>query len=137
MPKSPPKIHVFAGQFTSRDEACSYTEQQWEPEPDESATDDVYEQWEQRNPTWGLSDDLEIGLDPDFIETIDGKNRFKYLSGYLINDHDINAIQESADSTNILVLIFADAVHDRNAEFRSTSKLKYCGSFDFTWNKTR
>ncbi len=38
--KSHGKLHVFAGTFASREEACLYTEEQWEPEPDDSVSDE-------------------------------------------------------------------------------------------------
>ena len=131
--KSNRKLHVFAGSFASRDVACLYTEQQWEPEPDESATDDEYAAWENRNLTWGLREDLQIGLDSDFIETIDGDNRYEYLGGYLVNDGDLDSIRKSADDSNILVLMFPDAFHNPKDQLTSTSRMIYCGSFDFRW----
>ena len=131
--KSNRKLHVFAGSFASRHDACLYTEQQWEPQPDESASDEEYAAWENRNPAWGLREDLRIGLDSDFIETIDGDNRYGYLGGYLVNDGDLDAIHKSAGDSNILVLMFPDAFHDPKDQLASTSRLIYCGAFDFRW----
>jgi hypothetical protein len=127
------KLHVFAGAFPSRDEACVHSEPQWEPEPDDSVSEEEYSAWEDRNPVWGLRDDLGIGLDSDFIETIDGDQRYDYLAGYLVDDADLDAVRAAAGDSNILVLIFPDALHDRKARLKSTSRLTYCGAFDFGW----
>lgn len=124
-------LHVFAGSFPSRDDACLHSEPQWEPEPDDSASDEEYAAWEGRNPAWELRDDLGVGLDSDFIETIDGDERYDYLAGYLVDDSDLDAVRTAAGISSILVLIFADALHDRKAELKSTTRLIYCGAFDF------
>lgn len=125
------KLHVFAGSFASREEACLYTEEQWEPEPDESASDDEYAVWEDRNPIWGFGDDLAVGLDSNFIETIDGKTRYEYLNGYLVNEGDLELIQNAAGDSNVFVLVFPNALHDPRSELASTPQLIYCGSFEF------
>lgn len=127
------KLHVFAGSFASRDEALLYTEAQWEPEPDGSVSDDEYLAWEECNPTWGLRDDLDIGLDADFIETIDGSDRYEYLDRFLCNAEDLKAIRAIAGDSNILMFIFPDALHRPSAQLFSTSKMIYCGAFDFSW----
>lgn len=127
-------LHVFAGSFPSRGDACLHSEPHWEPEPDDSVSDEEYAAWEHRNPTWELRDDLGIGLDSDFIETIDGDNRYDYLAGYLVDNADLGVVRTAAGESNILVLIFSDALHNRRAKLESTSKLIYCGAFDFGWS---
>ncbi len=124
------QMHVFAGRFSSREEACVYSEAQWEAEPDESATDEEYAAWEERNPVWGLRDDLRIGLDSDFIETIDGDGRYDYLCEYLVDRSDIETICSKSGDANVLVLFFPDALHDPSASLASTSRLTYCGVYD-------
>lgn len=124
------KLHVFAGSFPSRDEALLYAEAQWEPEPDASVSDAEYFAWEARNPTWGLADDLGIGLDADFIETIDGSDRYEYLKGHLKNEADLNSIRAISADSNTLVLIFPDALHTPKEQMFSTSIMVYCGVFD-------
>lgn len=126
-------LHVFAGSFSSREEACCYTEQQWEPEPGDDVSDEAYSAWEDRNPSWRLREDLSIGLDPDFIETIVGEGRFEYLSGYLVNKGTLDSIRATAGDANVLVLLFPEALRDPEARLSSTPKLKYCGSFQFRW----
>ncbi|MGF1522875.1 MAG: hypothetical protein ACFBSF_11225 [Leptolyngbyaceae cyanobacterium] len=127
------KLHVFAASFASREEACLYTEEQWEPEPGDDVSDDEYAAWENRNPTWGLADDLNIDLDPDFIETIDGDECYDYLRGYLVNTTDLDTVRQAAGDANTLVLIFPNALHDRSVMLASTSQMTYCGAFDFQW----
>ena len=123
-------VYVFTGAFKNRKEACQYSEPQWEPEPDESVSDEEFEAWEERNPTWQLRADLKCYLDSDFIETIDGKNRFKYLGTMLTKKGDIDRIRASSDKRdNVLVLIFAAALGGFAARMRSTPRVKYCGKF--------
>lgn len=123
-------VHVFAGKFASIKEACQYTQEQWEPEPDESVSDEEYEEWEERNPIWLLERDLNEYLDSNFIETIDGEDRYSYLEGLLINKDEISEIQEKIPSNaNILVLIFKEALGDFPSKLKSTSKLFYCGEY--------
>lgn len=126
------KLHVFAGSFASREDACLHTERQWEPEPDDSVSDDEYAAWEDRNLAWALRDELGVRLESEFIETIDGHHRYHYLGGYL-QSGDTDTVQTCAGDANILVLVFPDALDDSTVELKSTSKLKYCGAFDFVW----
>ena len=125
-------VHVFAGRFTNRDAACRYTEAQWEPEPDESASDEEYVAWENRNPIWPMKIDLGIVfLDSDFIETIFGDGRYDYLNGTLLDEQAINRIKATAGSdSNVLVLIFDEALGGFESEVKSTPSLTYCGQFD-------
>ena len=132
-PKPPGQLHVFVGSFPSRDAACGYTEEQWEPDPGDDASDEENAAWEDRNPTWQLRDDLGVALDSDFIETIDGPKRYKYLLSYLVNPSDLELVRNSNPEAKVLVLVFPNALRDQNVEFHSTSRLTYCGAFDFRW----
>lgn len=134
------RVHVFAGCFESCEQSLKYTEAQWEPEPEESASDDEYTAWENRNPTWALQSDLGIRLDADFIETIEigpaigdwrtnANNAFQYLNSMLNDSKAIERIQERASKANTLVLIFDKAVKDANSKFASTPVLTYCGEY--------
>lgn len=125
-------LHVFVGTFDSREDACRHTERQWEPEPDNGVSDEEYEAWEDRNPTWEMRDELAVDLESEFIETIDGYRRYHYLGEYL-QTQDMETVRKQAANANTLVLIFPDALQDRNVKLRSTSKLIYCGAFEFVW----
>lgn len=128
------KLHVFAGNFASRNEACLYTEAQWEPEPDESVDEKEFAAWEDRNPTWYFCDDLgDVYLDSDFIETIDGDDRYKYLASFLVDGDDLNRVRVAHPTANTLLLLFPDALGGFDVSLRSTAKLTYCGAFDFRW----
>ena len=127
-------IHVFAGSFRDRDDACAHALDRWEPEPAQTATDDEYSAWEERNPTRQLKADLgDPYLDHDFIEIIgDGKNfsRYDYLRRMLRNPDDIEGIRRSAGAeANVLVLVFKDALGGFEAHMRSTPRITYCGEF--------
>ncbi|MFN6207191.1 MAG: hypothetical protein ACK49R_12200 [Planctomycetota bacterium] len=129
-----PQLHVFAGSFPSRDDACLYTEAQWEREPDDSVSDEDFAAWEDRNPTWAFRNELgDIYLDADFIETIDGQTRYDYLSTYLINDGDLQTAKNAAPNANVLLLLFHEALGGIAAELHSTKQMIYCGAFDFRW----
>lgn len=129
-----PQLHIFAGHFATREDACLYTEAQWEPEPGDNVSDQEYAAWEDRNPTWALRDDLgDVYLDSDFIETIDGHLRYKYLETYLVNDDDLLKVKNAAPDANILLLLFPDALGGFNVQLHSTERMIYCGAFDFRW----
>ena len=123
--------YVFVGDFESRDAACDYTEPQWEPEPEKGASDQEYEEWEKRNPSWPMRADLGITyLDSDFIETIAGENRFDYLRTLLTEKDEVDRIRAlSSDNLNTLVLIFEEALGGFPEEMKSTPRLTFCGRF--------
>jgi hypothetical protein len=125
------RVHVFVGWFETRDAACTYTEAQWEPEPPETVSDEEDRAWEDRNPHWQMRSDLGGPyLDSDFIETIDGADRYEYLSKLLTDPGAVDSIRASAGrDANMLVLIFAEALGGFQAEIKSTSRLTYCGEF--------
>jgi hypothetical protein len=123
-------VHVFVGRFEGEEEACAYTQAQFEPEPDESAGDDDYAEWEDREPTWLMKDDLGIDyLDSDFIETITEAERYDYLGKLLVNGEDLKRILAADPAANTLVLIFHEALGGFAAEMKSTAKLTYCGEY--------
>jgi len=130
------KVYVFSGKFSSRDEACKYSQPQWLPEPDESASDEEYEEWEDNNPSCQLKRNIDSYLDEDFIETIessDSMERHSYLSAMLKDSSNIEIIQAAEpEDANIFVLIFEDALggFELKAEPVSTKELSYCGCFD-------
>ena len=123
-------VHVFLGNFNSIEEALNYTEAQWEPEPDDSASDQEYSDWEERNPVWPMKKDLTVYLDSDFIETIDNEDRYEYLEKMLVDKKDINKIKNTNLDSKILVLIFKEALGGFSVKLRSTQFLHYCGEFD-------
>lgn len=128
--ESRPTVHVFVGEFPTRADACEYTEAQWEPEPDENSSDEDYAAWEERNPRWPLRTDLDIYLDSDFIETIDGDERYSYLESLVEHKGSILEIRDRApEEANIVVLVFGEALGGYSAEVKSTEKLTYCGEY--------
>ncbi|WP_411959581.1 hypothetical protein ACK56M_14465 [Pseudomonas sp. s4] len=68
-------FHLFGANFASDEEAESYAFEQWEPEPPEAASDTEYSDWEERNPTWRMADELEFHMDSDFVELLGGLDR--------------------------------------------------------------
>jgi hypothetical protein len=123
-------VHVFVGRFANRDEACAYTEEQWEPEPDDSVSDEEYEAWEDRNPSWKLCEDLAPPyLTPDFIETITRGDRYDYLARLLVDPAAARRIEAAAGDANTLVLIFSGAFAEFPTVVTSTPVLMYLGEF--------
>jgi hypothetical protein len=69
-------------------------------------------------------------LDSDFIETIDGDGRYRYLGGLLSDQSAVDRIRAlGGRDANTLVLIFSAALGGFPAEMKSTSRLTYCGEF--------
>ena len=128
-------LHVFSGSFSSDEEARKYSEAQWEvPAPDDSWSDEAYSDWEDRNPSWALRDDLNVYLASDFIETIFGEEKNDYLVGQLAKDADRVRIREEIPaSANTLVLIMSEALGGFSGTLRATPTLRYHG--EFLWNQ--
>ena len=129
-------IHVFIACFPSLESALAYSQPQWEPEPAAEASDEEYEAWEDRNPSWLMKNDLGITyLDEDFIETIWGTNGdgrssdWKYLSSFIGNESAAVCKKIAAIDDNTLILIDAQASGGFPVAFRSTSAMTYCGPF--------
>src|SRR5262245_41893089 len=107
-------VHVFAGKFRDLDEACSYSEEQWDETPALLMTEEQHRASEARYPHWPMCIDLGVDrLDDDHIETIadmEGLTRYDDLQMMLKNPGDIARIREQAGpEANILVLIFKEA----------------------------
>ena len=125
-------VHIFIGEFENRDDAISYTQGRWEPEPDESATDEEYSKWEERNPIWKMRDDLNCHLDSDFIETITDEIKLKYFSSLVKNDSLASQYSKLLNSEkSALILIFDLALHEseKDIEMKSTENMEYIGKF--------
>lgn len=126
-------VHVFVGAFSTMEAALQYSEEQWQPAPAAGCSDEVYSAWEDGNPHWAMGDELDAYLDSDFIETIGGEDRFQYLSTVIADKASIDHLQaQHAATTNVLVLIFSDALDGFPATLQSTSQLTYCGEYGLT-----
>lgn len=68
-------FHLFGANFASDEEAKLYAFEQWEPEPPAAASAAEYSEWEDRNPTWRMADELEFNIDSDFVELPGGLDR--------------------------------------------------------------
>ena len=64
-------FHLFGATFSTEAEAQQFVFEQWEPAPPDSASESEYLAWEDRNPTWRLSEELEFYMDSDFVELAD------------------------------------------------------------------
>ena len=125
-------VYIFAGHFKDREEACSYSESQWEPEPDQSVSDEEYSEWEDRNPTHKLKKNISSYLDEDFIETVEVD--YQYLSNFNLGEENIAKVKVLANEANYFVLVFNDALDGFKLESQpeSNSILTYCGHYECT-----
>lgn len=124
-------VFIFAGEFKDRAEACLYSEPQWEPEPDSSASNEEYEAWENRNPVHRLQENIDAYLDSDFIETVD--LNYAYLSSLRVSSEDIDKIKARVKPHfNYFILVFKDALDASNPGIEPVSNrvLEYCGQYE-------
>jgi hypothetical protein len=123
-------VYIFAGCFQNRDQACLYSEPQWEPKPDDDV-DEINEAWEDNNPRHSLKQNIDAYLDSDFIETVDLD--YEYLNSFQISSTDIESIQNLLnDKVNIFVLVFEAALDGFDLENQpiTNSVLTYCGNYN-------
>lgn len=123
------KVYIFSGIFNTIEEACLYSEPQWEPEPKETSSDEEYEIWEDSNPTLQLKRNIDSYLDADFIETV--HLRYEYLVSLKIPAFDIDDVREKSAGDNFLVLVYEDALGGfaLKKEPQSSTQLTYCGVY--------
>lgn len=115
------------------DQALSYTQGCWEPEPPDSVSDAEYEAWEDRNPVWPLREELDVYLDSDFIETIVEPDWQSYLKSLIRDPDQLHTIMERCpENTNSLVLIYEAARGGYDSVMKSTSKLTLIGKYPCT-----
>lgn len=62
------KVYIFSGTFSDVEEACLYSQPQWEPEPDETVSDKEYSDWQVRNPVHRLKENINSYEQPTQIE---------------------------------------------------------------------
>lgn len=126
------KVHVFGIKPGTKGEDLGYAYPHWEPEPGEDASDDEYHAWEDRNPLWGLRQDLGCYLDSDFVEYFGNEDCdiWEYLSTYVKDSGDIRKIREHLIACRDLVLIFDSALGGHDVELAETEGALYAGEFD-------
>lgn len=121
------KVHLFIGNFNSKEEAVFYTEPTWEPEPDDSASDEEYSEWKNNNPKFKMQQ--ELGCYSDFIETIT-ENKFNYLKNLITDNDRIKDLEiELNKKSSTLILFFEKAIFDLKQPLKSTDKMKYHGTY--------
>jgi hypothetical protein len=126
-------VFIYFGSFPSVDQALSYTQGCWEPDPPDSVSDAEYEAWEDRNPVWPLREELDVYLDSDFIETIVEPDWQSYLKSLIRDPDQLHTIMERCpENTNCLVLIYEAALGGYDSVMKSTSKLTLIGKYPCT-----
>lgn len=127
------KVYVFSGAFNTIEEACSYSEPQWEPVLDETASDEEYERWEDSKPTFQLKTNIDSCLDEDFIETVN--LCYEYLENLKFSasdiDIDITNVREKSAGNNVFVLVYERSLggFPLKKEPQSSTQLSYCGVY--------
>ncbi len=72
-------------------------------------------------------------MNSDFIETVDGAGRIKYLETQIEQPEDFQTLREAIPNAhNILVLIMSSSFDGRKVALKSTPRLVYHG--EFRWN---
>ena len=122
-------VYIFSGYFNSREDACLYSEPQWLLEPDETASDEEYYEWENQNPKHQLRKNIDIRMDTDFIETV--AKDYEYLFELKISNYQLNEIREKSINSNYLVLVYEQAFGSIQClpQPVSNSFLIYCGKY--------
>ncbi len=123
-------VYIFSGKFDSVQEACLYSQSQWEPEPDDSVSDKEYAEWEDRNPIHKLKENINSYLDEDFIETIDID--FHYLENIHLQESDVENVKALSKEANIFILVYEQALGGFELKKKpvSSKELVYCGQYD-------
>lgn len=120
---------MFSGAFNTIEEACSYSEPQWEPELDETASNEEYVRWEDSNPTFQLKTNIDSYLDEDFIETVN--LCYEYLENLKFSAFDIENVREKSAGNNVFVLVYERSLggFPLKKKPQSSTQLSYCGVY--------
>ena len=128
--------HIAAASFVREDEALAYSQEQWEREPGEDASNEVYDAWENRNPSWRMRDEIgDVYLDSDLIETVwntgqsDRGTNWEYLTSVIGPENAATCKRVAPICTTTLILISENALGAFPFEFTSTPTMTYCGAF--------
>ena len=140
MDKKPWGFHLFGANFASDEEAKLYAFEQWEPKPPATSSAAEYSDWEDRNPTWRMADELEFNIDSDFVELPGGLERV--VSQISSPAERAEAIAKCAPFTHFIMIgTNRDAMwHDRRSRSsqvepvtrlpESTGTITYLGEYN-------
>lgn len=131
-------FHLFGATFASEAEAQQFVFEQWEPQPLETASDSVYSAWEERNPTWRLSEELGFHMDSDFVELA---NNPEELIAQIQSPSERERVAATATAFTHLILVGMNAIWgDRRSAStqvespvrspESTATFTYLGKFN-------
>lgn len=111
-------FHLFAATFASEAQAREYAFEQWAPEPSASATDAEYSDWEARNPTWRLKEELGFYMDSAFVELVDDAG---YVKSQIRSESGQQAFSARAVCFSHFILVGVNAIWgDKRAGSDST-----------------
>lgn len=132
------RVHVFGIIPNSKGEEEGYAFPIWEPEPENPEDIEV---WRDRNPIWGLCEDLGIYLDESFVENFSQGDRdvWEYLSYYITKVEDIQNLRIKLGHCVEFVLVFERALDEflecnPLPKFFNTDGAIYAGEFDCVLN---
>lgn len=122
-------VHVFVGSFPDRRAATAYTGDRRGGGPDAPPSGRPDPGAEPGRSS--LRDDLRSArLDPRYVQTIHGPERWDYLAGLLVDEDAIDRIRAMTGSNdNVLVLVLEEAFRGEAVALRSTPVLTYCGAW--------
>lgn len=125
---------VLSSTFSDMDAARKYFLPYWEPEPGPEVSDEVYWNWEDRNPIWSFAEEVGMTLDPSLVEVV---SELDGVTAQMSNNADILSLQQSSNKTpNTFFFIVCstsfpdDAVHHFELSLCS-KKVSFLGVFDF------
>lgn len=133
------KLHLFIANFTDKNSLFQFAEEQWEPEPDDSISDEEYYEWEERNPSWKLKDEIQFYMDSDFIEYYFGKDELGYILSLIKSEEQKEQVKSSfSEGYNSFIVIGENAIYgdmkstdkSRLISPESTKNLVYLGEFN-------
>lgn len=133
-------FHLFAGRFADDQQAQGFAFEQWEPEPDASASNAEYQAWEERNPSWRLEQELGFYMDSDFIELVSSQDCPQYLESLIRDDAQKQRLRSRVEPghSHFIIVAQQSIYGDRQSttsgapqrQPSSTATLDYLGEFN-------
>jgi hypothetical protein len=126
------EVYIFGIKPGSKGEEQGYALPFWEPEPPEGSGVEDYLAWEERNPVWGLQDDLGYELDEEFVEhhPANTPQTRSYLASMLLDEDDLIEIKNELKNCAEIVLIFSQALPRPLDALCDTKGAFFVGKYD-------
>ena len=126
------KVNILSSHFSDEAEAFEFAKLNFKEEPEDDATDEEWEEYDDDPYECELHDELQVEfIQPEYRETIYGESRFDYLETMLVNKKDKETvISKSRKEDNMFFLIF-EMEDNIDIDLQPKSeKLKFIGQYD-------